>query len=128
MGYYLMMPSLFRVIPTLLWTLLFGVHAMHGGASPRAGRDFALTPPPEPELVLVTGETLGLAHGDFTMSRRPAKLALAAMEPGRWPAAKSTPDGRSAASREPVSAQVSIAMWFGVLGATLLILPRLRRR
>lgn len=96
------MPSLSPVVLALSWGVMSAFQTLQGAVVP--------------------------SGGDAPVSLHAFSLNLLAAETPPWPDAPEGADKPSPASLDKTSSSMSIAMWFGVLGATLLILPRLRRR
>jgi hypothetical protein len=131
MAYQCMMPRFFPVMIALSWALMSAFQTVDGAVSQGGGAPVADLPAPvsgaaHPHRTI--GERLGLGDIDFPVSLRAFTLDLLAAEPPAWPDGPDTAAGESSESGKKAPAPMSLAMWFGVLGATLLILPRLRRR
>jgi hypothetical protein len=122
-----MMPRFFPIVSALSWALMFSAQTVIGAVSPGV-EDLPVAVNRAAQTPRAMGESLGLGDIDFPVSLRSFTLDLLAAQPPSWPEARSAAEGNSTSSRKPTPAPMSIAMWFGVLGATLLILPRFRRR
>jgi hypothetical protein len=101
-----MMPLLFPIVLALSWVMMPSLPTLHGAVF-RSGVPPAL---------------------DFSVSPGSLTLDLLATQSPPWSEEPDAADKKSPDSREKTPAPMTLAMWFGVLGAALLILPRLRRR
>jgi len=125
------MPHLSPVILALSWGLMSSLQTLHGAVFPVGEAPLSDLPSPHrgvPHGVRTAGGFLGLGDFDFPVSAASFTLDLLATQSTHWPEAPVAADKEPSAPRKQSPAPMSIAMWFGVLGATLLILPRLRRR
>jgi hypothetical protein len=121
------MPRFRPVLIALSWAVISAIQTLQGAVSPGV-EDLPIPLSPVAQPPLSAGESLGLGEIDFPVSLPSFTLDLLAAEPASWPEAPSAAARESSASREQAPATMSVAMWFGLLGATLLILPRFRRR
>jgi hypothetical protein len=122
-----MMPRFFPIVIALSWALMSVSQTAIGAVSPGV-EDLPVAISRAAQNPRAIGVSLGLGDIDFPVSLRSLTLDLLAAQPASWPETPSAIARKSSASRKQAPAPFSIAMWFGLLGATILILPRFRRR
>ena len=118
-----MMLRFFSTLMALSWAL---ISLLQGVDLAGDGAQVAIIGAAQTQRTL--SEKLGLGDFDSPVSLCAFTPDLLAAEPPPWSEAPSPVTAESSAPGKQAPASMSIAMWFGVLGATLLILPRFRRR